>query len=68
MARLILDPGVVVAAVRGHLDLNHDGMSEQDDVASPAVAWKSLRPWPKSPAATRVLWRRRSHPSSAASC
>jgi len=36
MARLILDTGVVVAAVRGDLDLAVIG--EQDDVALPAVA------------------------------
>ena len=38
MARLILDTGVVVAAVRGHLDLDRGGLGEQDDVALPAVA------------------------------
>lgn len=36
MARLILDTGVLVAAVRGRLDLAAFG--EQDDVAIPAVA------------------------------
>jgi tRNA(fMet)-specific endonuclease VapC len=36
MARLNLDTGVVVAAVRGHLDLAVIG--EQDDVALPAVS------------------------------
>jgi len=38
MARLILDTGVIVAAVRGHLELGQGGIAEQDDVALPAVA------------------------------
>jgi tRNA(fMet)-specific endonuclease VapC len=37
MARLILDTGVVVAAVRGQLDLRPKGIGSQDDVALPAV-------------------------------
>lgn len=36
MARVILDTGVLVAAVRGHLDLA--AFAEEDDVALPAVA------------------------------
>jgi tRNA(fMet)-specific endonuclease VapC len=36
MARVILDTGVLVDAVRGHLDL--DAISEEDDAALPAVA------------------------------
>ncbi|MGH3695683.1 MAG: PIN domain-containing protein [Pseudonocardiaceae bacterium] len=36
MARVILDTGVLVAAVRGRLDLA--AFAEQDDVALPAVA------------------------------
>jgi tRNA(fMet)-specific endonuclease VapC len=38
MARLILDTGVVVAAVRGQLELGRNGIGEHDDVALPAVA------------------------------
>jgi tRNA(fMet)-specific endonuclease VapC len=38
MARLILDTGVVVAAVRGHLEVGQGGIGEHDDVALPAVA------------------------------
>jgi tRNA(fMet)-specific endonuclease VapC len=37
MARLILDTCVVVAALRGQLDLRLDGTGDQDDVALPAV-------------------------------
>ncbi len=36
MARVILDTGVLVAAVRGRLDLGT--LAEQDDIALPAVA------------------------------
>lgn len=36
MARLILDTGVIVAAVRGRLDLGVFG--DQDDIAVPAIA------------------------------
>lgn len=37
MARLILDTGVIVAAVRGNLERGQVGIAEQDDVALPAV-------------------------------
>lgn len=36
MARLILDTGVLIAAVRGRLDLA--AMADEDDIAIPAVA------------------------------
>ena len=38
MARLILDTGVIVAAVRGDHPLSLDAIADQDDVAVPAVA------------------------------
>lgn len=36
MARLMLDTAVLVAAVRGHIDL--DALADEDEVALPAVA------------------------------
>lgn len=36
MARLILDTGVLIAAVRGHIDLT--ALPDADDVALPAIA------------------------------
>lgn len=38
MARLILDTGVIVAAVRGDRPPSLDAIADQDDVAVPAVA------------------------------